>query len=272
MFFKRNFMKKLLIVLFVAGALSACSAIKDNSAASFASHQQASVYKTEKTALPIPASAQDWEKYSVAKTSKLIDVPLREKKVYYFTPKSKLAKRPAKGGFYREILGKTADGNLVIQVFYQDSGTKQIDPAVVSVKNEKNFDSSAVVDGILTFYSEDGKVSNFKQTDVARNEVVYANYVDGKLVMANETDLKEENILTTFFYPNGKKMIQVHGSVFGGEEEYFDDDGKLLFSQLTNEFPKEIMESEEKYNKLIEKLSALDLKKVEILEKLGVLP
>ena len=43
-------------------------------------------------------------------------------------------------------------------------------------------------------------------------------------------------------------------------------------SQLTNEFPKEIMESEEKYNKLIEKLSALDLKKVEILEKLGVLP
>jgi hypothetical protein len=266
-------MKKLLIVLFVAGALSACSAIKDNSEVSFASHHhQSSVYKTGKTALPIPASAQDWEKYSVAKTSKLIDVPLQEKKVYYFTPKFKLAKRPAKGGFYREILGKTSDGNLVIQDFYQDSGTKQIDPAVVSVKNEKNSDSSAVEDGILTFYSEDGKVSSFKQTDVARNEVVYGNYVDGTLVMTIETDLKEENVLTTFFYPNGKKMIQVHGSVFGGEEEYFDDDGKLLFSQLTNEFSKEIMESEEKYNKLIEKLSELSLKKVEILEKLGVLP
>lgn len=265
-------MKKLLIVLFVTGALSACSAIKDNSTESFASHHQTSVYKTGKTALPIPAIAQDWEKYSVAKTSKLIDVPLQEKKVYYFTPKFKLAKRPAKGGFYREILGKTSDGNLVIQDFYQDSGTKQIDPAVVSVKNEKNSDSSAVENGILTFYSEDGKVSSFKQTDVARNEVVYGNYVDGTLVMTIETDLKEENVLTTFFYPNGKKMIQVHGSVFGGEEEYFDDDGKLLFSQLTNEFPKEIMESEEKYNKLIEKLSALDLKKVEILEKLGVLP
>jgi len=80
-------MKKLLIVLFVAGALSACSAIKDNSEVSFASHHhQSSVYKTGKTALPIPASAQDWEKYSVAKTSKLIDVPLQEKKVYYFTP------------------------------------------------------------------------------------------------------------------------------------------------------------------------------------------
>ena len=143
---------------------------------------------------------------------------------------------------------------------------------MVSVKNEKNSDSSAVEDGILTFYSEDGKVSSFKQTDVARNEVVYGNYVDGTLVMTIETDLKEENVLTTFFYPNGKKMIQVHGSVFGGEEEYFDDDGKLLFSQLTNEFSKEIMESEEKYNKLIEKLSELSLKKVEILEKLGVLP
>ena len=67
-------------------------------------------------------------------------------------------------------------------------------------------------------------------------------------------------------------MIQIQGSIFSGEEEYFDDDGKLLFSQLTNEFPKEIMESEEKYNKLIEKLSELSLKKVEILEKLGVLP
>ena len=266
-------MKKLLIVLFVTGALSACSAIKDNSAASFASHhQQSSAYKTGKTALPIPASAQDWEKYSVAKTSKLIDVPLQEKKVYYFTPKFKLAKRPAKGGFYREILGKTSDGNLVIQDFYQDSGTKQIDPAVILVKNEKNFNSSEAVDGVVTSYSEDGKLYNFKQKNVARNEVVYGNYVDGKLVMASETDLEEKNVLTTFFYPNGKKMIQVHGSVFGGEEEYFDDDGKLLFSQLTNEFPKEIMESEEKYNKLIEKLSALDLKKVEILEKLGVLP
>lgn len=264
-------MKKLLIVLFVTGVLSACSAIKDNSVASFASHHQASVYKTSKTALPIPASAQDWEKYSVAKTSKLIDVPLREKKVYYFTSKSKLAKRPAKGGFYREILGKTADGNLVIQDFFQDSGTKQIDPAVISVKNEKNFNSSAVVDGILTFYSEDGKVFNFKQINVDRNEVVYGNYVDGKLVMTSETDLKEENVLTTFFYPNGKKMIQTHGSVFGGEEEYFDDGGKLLFSKLTNGFPKEIMESEEKYNKLIEKLSELILKKIEILEKLGVL-
>ncbi len=31
------------------------------------------------------------------------------------------------------------------------------------------------------------------------------------------------------------------------------------------------MESEEKYNKLIEKLSELILKKIEILEKLGVL-
>lgn len=60
--------------------------------------------------------------------------------------------------------------------------------------------------------------------------------------------------------------------MFSGEEKYFDYDGKLLFSKLTNGFPKEIMESEEKYNKLIEKLSALDLKKVEILEKLGILP
>ena len=160
----------------------------------------------------------------------------------------------------------------MIQDFYQDSGTKQIDPAVISVKNEKNFNSSEAVDGVVTSYSEDGKLYNFKQKNVARNEVVYGNYVDGKLVMTIETDLKEENVLTTFFYPNGKKMIQVHGSVFGGEEEYFDDDGKLLFSQLTNEFPKEIMESEEKYNKLIEKLSELSLKKVEILEKLGVLP
>ena len=105
MFFKRNFMKKLLIVLFVAGALSARSAIKDNSEVSFASHHhQSSVYKTGKTALPIPASAQDWEKYSVAKTSKLIDVPLQEKKsLLPLRFKFKLVKRPAKGRFYREF-------------------------------------------------------------------------------------------------------------------------------------------------------------------------
>lgn len=67
-FLKGIFMKKLLIVLFVAGALSACSAIKDNSAESFASHHQTSVYKTGKTALPIPASAQDMIPVSPALT------------------------------------------------------------------------------------------------------------------------------------------------------------------------------------------------------------
>ena len=63
-----------------------------------------------------------------------------------------------------------------------------------------------------------------------RNEVVYGIYVDGKLVMASETDL-EEKMHSLRFYPNGKKMIQSSWiPFFGGEEEYFDDDGKLLLA------------------------------------------
>lgn len=76
----------------------------------------------------------------------------------YFSAHGQYMNSPVAGGYYRQVLGKTAAGGWVVQDFYQDSQTKQIDPAVVFHPDGlRNFDND-VVDGAVVWYRPDGSL------------------------------------------------------------------------------------------------------------------
>ena len=60
-------------------------------------------------------------------TSPIAFTPAQTKTVYYFNSDSQIASAPSNEGYYRELLGKTAEGKRVVQDFYQSSQTPQTD-------------------------------------------------------------------------------------------------------------------------------------------------
>ena len=51
--------------------------------------------------------------------------------VAYYDAEHRENAKPAKGGYYRMLLGRTAEGRAVIQDFYQDNGMRQISPVII---------------------------------------------------------------------------------------------------------------------------------------------
>ena len=58
----------------------------------------------------------------------------KENIIAYYDADGDVAERPMKGGYYRVLLGRTAEGRAVVQDFYQDSRTKQINPGIIPLK------------------------------------------------------------------------------------------------------------------------------------------
>ena len=77
----------------------------------------------------------------------------QENIIAYYDADGDAADRPMKGGYYRVLIGRTADGRAVVQDFYQDSRTKQINPVIIAKDSElKNF-SSDVIEGLVVWYT-----------------------------------------------------------------------------------------------------------------------
>lgn len=76
----------------------------------------------------------------------------------YFSAEGQYHSTPQQGGYFRRVLGKTADGSWVVQDFYQDNRAKQIDPALIfHPEGLRNFDND-VVHGRVVWYRKDGSL------------------------------------------------------------------------------------------------------------------
>lgn len=169
-------------------------------------------------------AAQNSQSY----TSPIAFTPAKEKMVYYFDNASQIASAPSNEGYYRELLGKTADGKRVVQDFYQSSQTPQTSPFVL--KNDadiESFDSDGS-DGRIVWFSRGGDVAqigDFKQgasdniiVNVRRGKAVLAmektsqgltNYIlDDNAQIASVVNKQGDTIRAIVFYPNGSAMFQ----------------------------------------------------------------
>ena len=170
-------------------------------------------------------------------TSPIAFTPAKEKTVYYFDRDSQIASAPSNEGYYRELLGKTADGKRVVQDFYQSSQTPQTAPFVL--KNDadiESFDSDGS-DGQIVWFSRGGDVAqigDFKQgasdniiVNVRRGKAVLAmektsqgltNYIlDDNAQIASVVNKQGDTIRAIVFYPNGSAMFQGDIAANGGK-------------------------------------------------------
>lgn len=51
---------------------------------------------------------------------------------FHFDANGQKSAKPVKGGFFRKVVGTTADGRIVVQDFWQDSGKAQTEPYAVA--------------------------------------------------------------------------------------------------------------------------------------------
>lgn len=145
----------------------------------------------------------------------------KEKKQYYFDKDGQSVDAPATGGYYREILGTSADGKPVAQDFYQDSATPQTAPFILNPGKENDFSTDGN-DGRIVWYNPEGKVTDiavFSQgkrqggllfitekglniIDVEKEQSIFYS-LDGKLLSHIDQQKEQE----FFYYHSGKIML-----------------------------------------------------------------
>ena len=210
-------MKKLLITALLAAAFAAQAAPK--AAAPSAT---------------IPTAAAEVARQSEAATANLV-AKAETRTLAYYDAEGNEAPQASAGGYYRMLLGRTAEGKAVVQDFYQDSKTKQIDPVVIpDDKDLKNFDAFSAGDGRMVWYTPEGEVKEFQ--DIKNHKsIASGRYENGKLA------LKTEDIGNTLriqlYHDNGKLAFDGTGS--------YDDSQKVKF-KIISRTGKVLADSEKK--------------------------
>ena len=174
-----------------------------------------------------------------------LDYTPGEGKTYYFDAKGNKAEKPVPDGYYRKILGKTADGRTVVQDFYQDSDKPQIAPAILRQgAAEDDFDGD-LSDSTLVNYNRDGSVSAIVPLQDGKATGHPALYHNGVLVAqaplpeggsdANDpfTALAAYPAHGRMFYPDGTLMAIVPSgdNKDAATAALWRADGSLLMSQ-----------------------------------------
>ena len=201
----------------------------------------------------------------------------KENIIAYYDADGDVAERPMKGGYYRVLLGRTAEGRAVVQDFYQDSRTKQINPVVIGKDSElKNF-SSDVIEGLVVWYTPEGRLTNFSEMHNGKRLRAAMYGENGQLAVSivGEHDVKDtpfelrgfyENgkpmfdiihnhtdngIVRTYYYANGNKLMQQSvGKEDAAKNEYWKEDGS---SATAEEVQTQIREAFQRMNYLMSK-------------------
>lgn len=160
--------------------------------------------------------------------------------VGYYDTDGNLVEAPVAGGFYRNLLGYTQEGYAVVQDFYQDSQTKQINATIIrDPANLQNFNVD-VTEGRTIWYSPKGVITQF--ADVSEGQVVRSgDYLNGRLASDYEVLVETNGGRMTWYYDNGKPMlISTQNSPAADTTfQYFSQDGKLILDTATSPMPQE---------------------------------
>ena len=108
--------------------------------------------------------------------------PQTDGQTWYFDRDSNPAETASPGGYYRKALGKTADGRLVAQDYYQDSNTPQTAPFIL-VKDANPHDfSNDTVDSRVIWYRPDGSTYAVQTFQNGKPTSRMNHYHDGRLI------------------------------------------------------------------------------------------
>lgn len=161
--------------------------------------------------------------------------------IRYFDKLRRPEVRPTKNGFYREIIGKTADGRLVVQDFYQNNDTPFTSP-YIAVKDAKLriFGDLSAIDSRVAWYAPDGSL--LKMAEYANGQELgevwlfaqnrLSAYVRDESLLP-QTASAAENALSgslkmQFFYPNGNLMAERRSQDGNSNIVFYYDNGAAM--------------------------------------------
>ena len=172
-----------------------------------------------------------------------------DEKTYYFDADGAPVNKAAAGGYYRVVLGKTADGRDVIQDYYQDNGKPQTAPIILKKDAKLHDFDSGMSDSRIVWYREDGSVlatQDYKGgADLGRHNY----YQNGILAMQSALpfDIAKEdgdpyaavgdlNRANRYYYPDGSIMaFEDLEDADNFELLYYRQDGSPLMHFRTSE-------------------------------------
>lgn len=107
-----------------------------------------------------------------------------EAQTFYYDADGKKSAQPAPGGYFRKVVGKTADGRIVAQDFYQDSGKPQTRMFILRADAAADDFRTEMADSPVVSYGRDGTIIRVDypvQADKSTHRA--ASYVEGRLLM-----------------------------------------------------------------------------------------
>ena len=169
-----------------------------------------------------------------------------EPETLYFDADGLPVEAAAQGGYYRKILGKSADGRLAVQDFYQDNDQAQTGISLLGKDADPADFSFDPVDSKTVWYRADGSIKFIADMQAGKLTGYYNHYLDNLLIAqydlgtADDISLAElpgwGRIDSATFYPDGRYMI----AFVQGETEplavYFRADGSPLVALYLNHF------------------------------------
>ncbi|EGY52730.1 hypothetical protein [Neisseria shayeganii] len=162
--------------------------------------------------------------------SEQVHVSQSERKIIaYYSSDGELAGQPMRGGYYRVLLGRNADGKAVVQDFYQDNQTKQINAVVIPNDQDlQNFDV-IVSEGRTIWYTPEGRITSF--VDIQNGTQLRKGYYDeqGRLALSIEGDPRSNSWSRTIFYENGNPIAIANTLNDKTNYLYFHEDGRKVF-------------------------------------------
>ena len=170
-----------------------------------------------------------------------------EAQTFYYDADGKKSAQPAPGGYFRKVVGKTADSRAVAQDFYQDSGKPQTRMFILRADAAADDFRTEMADSPVATYGRDGAVYRVHYPVRADNTTHRtADYVEGRLLMQDvlppgthdpDDPLRELQGLAgyyRYYYPDGRlwslKTDEKNGD---GIRAAYRADGSLLMARGT---------------------------------------
>ena len=178
-----------------------------------------------------------------------IDYTPGDEKTWYFDGDGAPVDKATAGGYYRVVLGKTADGRSVIQDFYQDSGRPQTAPVILKKDAEQHDFDSSTSDSKIVWFREDGSVlatQDYKGgVDLGRGNFYQNGILAAQTALpfdvAAEADdpfaaVGEVSRGNRYYYPDGKIMaFEYIEDADNFELLYYRADGSPLLHRRSND-------------------------------------
>ena len=194
--------------------------------------------------------------------------------IAYYDNNHRESAKPAKGGYYRMLLGRTAEGRAVIQDFYQDNGARQISPVIVPDDKKLKLSTPLEIglNGKMAFYSRKGRLQSIglyengrvveEWTYDLKDRLISHNYgtqsssshavygENGKL-LHHFTYQANTGIESKLYRPDGSLMYTARYDKATGKQSILDAQGNPVSQELQDEGKRLVMQRMDELDKLL---------------------